>query len=460
VNHEADVAVLGLGVGGERVASTLAAAGLSVIGIEAELIGGECAYWGCVPTKMMIRAANVLAEGRRVNDLAGRAVVEPDWSVVARRLRDDATHNWDDSEAADGLREQGVQIVRGRGRFAAPDTLMVGDTKITARRGVVIATGTRASIPPVPGLGDVPYLTNREVVALESLPDAVVVLGGGAIGLEMAQTLARFGSEVTVVESAERIASNEEPEVSTVLTDVLTSEGLEIRAGVEVERAVQSAPPGTEGGGVTLHFVDGTRVTGDALVVATGRHVDLRSIGAGNAGLDEDASAIEVDEHLQAAPGIWAIGDVTGQGLYTHLASHHAEIAAAAILGRPTHAAETRAVPRVTFTEPEVGAVGLTESMAREQGLRVRIGCADASDSARGWIHLEGNAELVKLVVDGDTDTLVGATTVGPMGGEVVAMLTLAVHARVPVSALRTMIYAYPTFHRTIESAFDDLSEP
>ena len=455
-SQEADVIVLGLGVGGEQVATKLAEAGCSVIGIEAELVGGECPYWGCVPTKMMVRAANVLAEAGRVNGLAGTATVSPDWSVVARRVRDDATANWDDTEAVTRLQKAGVEIVRGRGRFASPTSIRVGEAEYTARRAVVIATGTRASIPPIPGLDEVPYLTNREAVALESLPDTVAVLGGGAVGLELAQVMARFGTHVTIVEAEDRIAAGEEPEVSHLLTEVLLGEGLEIRTGVAVEGVTRGTNDGPVAG-VVLHLADGSRVSADALLVATGRHIDLHALSAGNAGLDEDARVITVDEHLRAARGVWAIGDVTGVGAFTHLATYQAGIAAASILGRPGTVAETRAIPRVTFTDPEGGSVGLTEAEASDHDIDVLIGHADASNSARGWMHAAGDAELVKLVVDGRSGQLVGATVVGPVGGEVLAMLTLAVHARVPVATLRTMIYAYPTFHRTIESALDDL---
>jgi pyruvate/2-oxoglutarate dehydrogenase complex dihydrolipoamide dehydrogenase (E3) component len=279
-----------------------------------------------------------------------------------------------------------------------------------------------------------------------------VVMGGGAIGLEIAQATRRFGADVTVVEAADRIAFREEPEVSALLARVFAEEGIEVRVGAEVERVSGDARE------VTLHLADGSTVAGEQLLVATGRRSDLRALGVGAAGLDEDARTIEVDEHLRAAPSIYAIGDVTGLGAFTHLAVYHARIAAAEILGHDTYPAETRAIPRVTFTEPEVGAVGCTEDEARERGFDVVIGHADSSNSARGWMHAEGNAELVKLVVDREQQLLVGATVAGPMGGEVLSMLELAVHARIPVATLRSMVYAYPTFHRTIESALDSLS--
>jgi pyruvate/2-oxoglutarate dehydrogenase complex dihydrolipoamide dehydrogenase (E3) component len=454
---EVDVVVIGLGVGGEFLSTRLAEGGCSVVGIEARLVGGECPYYGCVPTKMIVRAANVLEEARRVDALAGTATVVPDWGVVARRIRKDATDDWNDAVAAKRLEDAGVRLVRGAARLVAPDRVVVdgdGDVEgeeFVATRAVVIATGSEPAVPPIDGLDAVPFITNREFVALETMPESLVVMGGGAIGLEIAQAARRFGADVTVVEAADRLAFREEPETSALLAEVFEGEGIDVRVGAGVERVSGDDRE------VTLHLADGTTVVGGRLLVATGRHVDLRALGVGAAGLDEDARAVEVDEYLRAAPGIYAVGDVTGQGAFTHVAVYHAHIAAATILGEPTHPAETRAIPRVMFTEPEVGAVGCTEAEARERGLDVVIGHADSSNSARGWMHAEGNAELIKLIVDRRDQVLVGATVAGPMGGEVLSMCTLAVHARIPVPTLRSMIYAYPTFHRTLESALDTL---
>jgi pyruvate/2-oxoglutarate dehydrogenase complex dihydrolipoamide dehydrogenase (E3) component len=204
--------------------------------------------------------------------------------------------------------------------------------------------------------------------------------------------------------------------------------------------------------------LDGGEVlTAAELLVATGRRVDLAEVGAGVVGIDEHAKAIPVDDRMRAAPGVWAIGDIVGHGAFTHMSVYHAGIVLADILGLEHHAAEYHAVPRVTFTDPEIGSVGLTEAQAREQGIVVRTGSAQVPATARGWIHKAGNEGLIKLVQDARRDVLVGATSVGPVGGEVLSMLTLAVHARIPVQRLREMIYAYPTFHRGVEDALTDL---
>ena len=216
-----DVVVIGMGVAGEAVAGGLASAGLDVVGVESRLVGGECPYWGCIPSKMMIRAAGTLAEARRVEGLAGKANVTPDWSTVAQRIRTEATADWDDKIAVDRFVEQGGQFVRGRARLVGPGRVSVEGRTVAARRGVVLATGTVPSVPPVPGLADTPYWTNREAIETTTVPESLVVIGGGAIGLELAQVFARFGAHVSVIEVADRLLAGEEPEASALVTEVL-----------------------------------------------------------------------------------------------------------------------------------------------------------------------------------------------------------------------------------------------
>jgi pyruvate/2-oxoglutarate dehydrogenase complex dihydrolipoamide dehydrogenase (E3) component len=451
-----DVVVLGLGVGGEEVAGKLAEAGLSVVGIEDRLVGGECPYWGCVPSKMMIRAGNLLAEARRVDGMAGTAQVTPDWAPVALRIRAEATDTWNDQVAVDRLVGKGARFVRGRGRLAGPGRVSVGGTEFQASRAVVVGTGTAPAIPPIAGLAGTPYWTNHEAIELETLPASLVVLGGGAIGVELAQMFARFGVRVTVVEAADALLSMEEPESSTVATEALRRDGVEVRTGVKVV-AVEH-----DNNGFTLKLSEesgpGEEVHGAALLVATGRTARLGELGLDTVDLDPTARFLAVDGRLRIAPNLWAVGDVTGQGEFTHVAMYQAGIVVADILGRPGPAADYRALPRVTFTDPEIGAVGLTERQARARGLPVRTGLAQVSSSARGWIHKAGNEGFIKLVADADRGILVGATSAGPVGGEVLSALTVAVHAEVPMETLRHMIYAYPTFHRGIEDALRDLS--
>ncbi len=451
IEQTVDVVVIGLGPGGEEVASRLADAGLTVLGVERELVGGECPYWGCVPSKMIVRAAETLAEARRVHQLAGAAHVYPDYAPVAGRIRSEATDNWDDTVAVRRFEKHGGRFVRGQATLVGPRRIRVGETVYTAAVGVVLATGSTAVRPPIPGLADAGYWTNREAIEATERPGSLVVLGGGAIGLELGQAFARFGSAVTVVEGADRLLPMEEPEVSAVIEAVLKAEGLTLRTGCRAVAVSRS------GGHITVELSDGGTVEGEQLLVAVGRRPNLRGTGLASVGLDESARAVSVDDRMRAADGLWAIGDVTGVGAFTHLAVYQAGIAADDILGIPGFAADYAALPRVTFTDPEVGSVGLSESAARVAGLDVRAGSAPVSASSRGFIHGPGNDGLIKLVCD--RDVLVGATAVGPRGGEVLSMLTLAVYARLPVTTLRRMIYAYPTFHRGVLDALADLPD-
>lgn len=453
MSEHADAVVIGMGPGGEDVAGRLAEAGLEVIGIEKRLLGGECPYWGCIPSKMMIRAANLLAEGRRMPGMAGTATVQPSWEPVARRIRDEATDDWNDKVAVDRFEAKGGRFVRGEGRISGPGQVTVGDRTIEARRAIVLATGTSSALPPIPGLACPPCWTNREAVEVERLPESLIVLGGGAIGAELSQVFARFGVEVTVIEAMGRMLPSEEPEAGALLAEVLRSEGITVRTGA-MATGVEH-----DGRGFIVTLAGGDTASAERLLVATGRQAEIGALGLDTIGLDASARWVSVDGYMRAAPGVWAVGDLTGEGAFTHVAMYQAGIAVADILGQPTAPADYRALPRVTFTDPEVGSVGLNAAQASERGIRVRVGMTRVPSSARGWIHKAGNEGFIKLIEDADRGILVGATSAGPTGGEVLSMLTLAVHAEVPTDQLRRMIYAYPTFHRAVEDALRDLSQ-
>ncbi|WP_229054631.1 NAD(P)/FAD-dependent oxidoreductase [Aeromicrobium sp. Leaf350] len=452
-----DVVVIGTGPGGEALATRLAKAGLEVVAVESRLVGGECPYWGCIPSKMFIRAANALAEARRVPQVAGTSTVEPDFSLVAKRIREEATDDWDDTVAADRLEKAGVTLVRGHGRLTGARTVEVEATdgsrpSFSARRGVVLNPGTRPSAPPIGGLAGTPYWTNREALETETLPGSLAVLGGGPIGLELAQAFARFGSVVTVLQSGPRILAPEEPEASQVITDVLTNEGVTVLTDVKVTQVEHT------GGTFTITHGDGTLQV-DQLLVAAGRTPNIDDLGLDTIGLEPDRS-LEVDDALRVAghDGLWAIGDVVGRGAFTHVSMYQAQRAGSDILGEDLPPYD-ESFPRSTFTDPEVGGVGLTEKQARDRGIDVRTGVAPLNESSRGFVHGPGNEGVVKVVVDAARGVLVGATFVGPAGGESVSGLGVAVRAEVPVEVLRNSIYAYPTFWRAVETALGDAAE-
>jgi pyruvate/2-oxoglutarate dehydrogenase complex dihydrolipoamide dehydrogenase (E3) component len=476
VAAQVDVVVIGMGPGGEFVAGELLDRGLKVVAIESELMGGECADWGCVPTKMMVRAANLLVEAGRVNGMAGSASVTRDWTPVAHRIREEATKNWNDGEAVTAFEKKGGRFIRGDARLVgaseesidlwesesgaigkkqtvspARREVAVGDIRLSPRIGVVLATGGKSSAPDILGLDGLPYWTNRDVVQLVDLPGSLAILGGGAIAVELGQVLARFGVAVTIVEVADRLLASEEPEAGAMLEEVFRAEGIKVVTGATVDRVSLT----DEVFELDLGILGCVRA--ERLLVATGRRPELGDLGVEIIGVDPTSSLIETDENMRVAPGIWAVGDVTGHGSFTHVATYQAHIAAADIVGEPIRGADYRAVPRVVYTDPEIGSVGMSEESARAKGMNVRIGLAPISKEARGWIHKVGNDGLIKLVEDRDREVLVGALSIGPCGGEVLALLTLAVHANVSTLTLKSMLYAYPTFHRAVETALADL---
>lgn len=442
---ECDVVVIGLGPGGEHVAGSLAKAGLRVVGVDERLVGGECPYFGCVPSKMMIAAAETLRESRRVAGRAGSSEVTPDWTPVADRIREQATDDWDDQVAVDRLVDAGGTFVRGRGRITAPGTVTVtaadgATTTYAASRGIVLNTGTAPAAPPVPGLAESPFWTNRDIVRITELPASLAVLGGGAIGCELAQVMATFGVEVTVIEGADRLLPPEEPEASAALQTAFEEAGITVHTGALAEQVSHGAD------GFTIGLGDRT-VTAERLLVAAGRRNNLADLGLEHAGLDPDARVLDPDERMRVADGVWAVGDITGKGAFTHVSMYQAEIVIRDLTGEDGPWADYRAVGRVTFTAPEVASVGLSEQAATEQGIKVRTASGDLG--ARGWIAEDPGP--IKLVADADRGVLVGGTAVGAMGGEVLSMIVTAIHAEIPISVLASMHFAYPTFHRSLQ---------
>ena len=450
-DNEFDVICIGAGTVSEGVASELKGTGISLAIIERELVGGECPYWGCIPSKTLLRSAEVLAEAGHARELAASRV---EWDVDFDKIAERA--NWmarylDDTKAAQSLVDEGAVVIRGEGRLTGPRTVAVGDRVMTARRGIVIGTGTSAAVPPIDGLEGVDYWTNREATLTRDLPRSMLVLGSGPIGAELAQAFARFGTEVRVIEALDRLMPAEEPEAGAELAKAFEADGIAVSLSAKAV-AVESA-----GDGIRLRLESGETLTGQRLLVAVGRRPKLDGLDLRAAGISTtERGWIEVDNRtLVAAPSIWAGGDITGIGAFTHLSWYHGKIIGRQLKGE--HAvADHRAIPRVTFTDPEIASVGLSEATARKQVTDVRVVIADSGNGTRGYINGPPGG-VIKLVADMQRNVLVGALVVGPRAGEMIAELTLAIRAEIPLMVLEDTLHAFPTFSRDLDGLFPRL---
>src|SRR5499427_2921961 len=452
-----DVVCLGGGVAGEAIAVGLENSGLTLAVVERELVGGECPYWGCVPSKTLLRSGETLTEADRSRLLAASRV---EWNVdfpkVSTRVLWMA-RNLDDSRPAAAMEATGARLFRGEGKLTDPRTVEVNGEQLTAKRAVVIANGSTASIPPVPGLDKVEFWTNRQAAIPRELPTSLAILGGGAIGVELGQAFARLGSSVRIIEAGPTFLGLEEPEVGAALRPHLEAEGIMVMLGdpcVAVEQPLMG-PPG-EHSTVVVHLKSGAAVRADRLLVATGRRPNVEAWRA--AGLAQtERGWLKVDPAtLEAQPGVFGAGDVTGLGGFTHLAYYHGQVVARRLRGIDARADHT-AVPRVTFTDPEVASVGLSEAAARERGIDVAIASADPAESARGYIH-DFHGGVMKLVGDRTRGVLVGATLVTPRAGEILGELVVAVKLGIPLKALADVIHPFPAFNRVLGESLDILA--
>lgn len=448
--QEFDVVCLGGGVAGEAIAGGLQGSGLSLAVVERELVGGECPYWGCVPSKTLLRSGEVLEEAGRARTLAASRV---DWTLdfpkVSKRVYWMA-RDLNDTNAAKALEATGARLIRGAGKLIDFRTVEVGGEQLVARKAMVIANGGTAAIPPITGLDKVEYWTNRQAVLPKDLPGSLAVLGGGAVGVELAQAFARFGTKVTMVEAGARIIGLEEPEASAALKPHLEADGIEVVEGDPCE-AVEE-----QGGSVVLHLKSGRPIAADRLLVATGRRANFEAWKA--AGLVQtERGWLKVDpETLEARAGVYGAGDVTGIGGFTHLAYYHGQIVARRLRGEDARADHT-AVPRVTYTDPEVASVGWSEQAARSRGVDVAVATVDPAETARGYIA-DFHRGTLKLVADKARGVLVGATLVTPRGGEILGELVLAVKLGTPISTLNDTIHPFPAFNRVLGTAFAELN--
>jgi pyruvate/2-oxoglutarate dehydrogenase complex dihydrolipoamide dehydrogenase (E3) component len=448
--QEFDVVCLGGGVAGEAIAGGLEGSGLTLVVIERELVGGECPYWGCMPSKTLLRSGETLKEAERARLLAASRVEwELDFPKISKRVLWMA-RDLDDTRPAAALQSTGATLVRGNGKLIDHSTVEVGGERYIARKAMVVANGSTASIPPIPGLDSVDYWTNRQATLPRELPISLAVLGGGAIGLELGQAYARFGSKVTIIEAGPRFLGLEEPEAGATLRPHLEADGIELIAGdpcVGVEKG---------DAGVVLKMKSGARVTAEQLLVATGRRANFEAWEG--AGLPRtDRGWLKVDPMtLEAATGVYGTGDVTGIGGFTHLAYYHGQVVARRLRGEDARA-DHSAVPRVTFTDPEVASVGLSEAAAREQGIDIETVSMDPAESARGYIH-DFHGGMLKLVGDRRRGVLVGATLASPRAGEILGELVLAVKVGTPLRALSDVIHPFPAFNRVLGAALGELA--
>ncbi len=448
----ADVVVLGLGSGGEVVASRAARAGLRVVGIEAALVGGECPYFACVPSKSLLLSARDHREGGDLDH-------QTSWTRAVER-RDEAAEHRDDGGAAAALRESGVHLVRGTGaitgRSGASLVVRVGHDDIRAT-SVVIGTGSAPVRPPVEGLGDVPTWTSDEALSSGELPARLLVVGGGPVGCELAQAYASFGVEVVLIERADGLLSGEPSWVGGLLSAALTEQGVDVRTGTEVRAAERSGP------GALLHLSDGTTLTGDRVLIAGGRRPRSSGLGLDSLGLalpDDGHLGIDrrcrvLDSSGRPVEGLFAVGDVTGVAPYTHTASYQGRVVAAHLSGSGRDA-DWSAIPRCVYTTPAVFSVGLGADAARAAGRAVVTASGDVGDSARAFLEREGGGR-VELVADAATGALIGATAVGPAADAWAAELALAVRTRIGAEVLADHVRAFPTWQEILQPVAEEL---
>jgi dihydrolipoamide dehydrogenase len=443
-----DVVVIGAGPAGEHAIGRMLKAGLKVALVERELIGGECSAWACIPTKTLLRPPEARDEARKV-----WGVSEPtfDWPKI-RDYRNYMTRNWKDDKQVEGYREKGVHVVKAAGKIAGPGRVEAGGEVLETER-ILISTGSYPVIPPIEGLEEAGYWTNRQATEFQEPPKSVVIAGGGPVGVELAQIFRGLGAEATVIEGSDHLLGRETPRVGELVKKLLEDDGI----GVRVGKHVASVRRDGEERVVTLD--DGEELRGQEFIVAVGRKPRAGELGLDTLGVElGEHGEAPVDERcrVKGAENVWAIGDATGVALFTHVGKYQARIAVADMLGMPAKA-DYRAIPRVVFTHPEVGAVGLTEQQAREQGIDVAVGEIQLADNiSRPSTFEEDPGGTLGVVIDRGRNVLIGAWAVAPLASEWIHQAVLAVRAEVPVETLLDTIAQFPSYTEGYLFALED----
>ncbi|MFE1168397.1 dihydrolipoyl dehydrogenase family protein [Nocardiopsis sp. NPDC058789] len=446
-----DAIVIGMGPGGETVADRLLSAGRRVAVVERDLVGGECAYWACVPTKTLLRSPEVRAEAAGAAGV-GEAALE--WPEL-RSYRDQMIRHLDDSQQAEGYEERGALVLRGDARVVGRDPwrVAVGTSEYTADH-VVVATGSGVLVPPIEGLeqlGPDVLWTNREATTLTEIPRTALVVGGSAVGVELGQFLARVGTRVTVVQRGPRLLDREEPRLCELISDQFERDGTTVHLSSQVNSVSR------DGDGVLAVLSGGERVRADVMVLATGRVPRGDQLGLAELGVEPERGALPVDDHCRVAPGLWAVGDVTARSMFTHVAKYQGRVVSANILGDDRRADYT-GVPRVVFSYPEIAAVGLTSDQAREAGLDVATSETDLTSAlARPWTMETDPRGSLGLVADRGRGVLVGAWAFGAQASEWIHTAALAIRLELPITDLRDSVPQFPTFNEGYLIALDAL---
>ncbi len=443
-----DAVLLGMGPGGETAAGRLIKGGKRVAVVERELIGGECGYWACIPSKTLLRPPEVKDEAKRA---FGTSTPTLELKEIFD-YRDWMIRELDDSGQVEGYEKKGATVIKGAGKISGPGKVEVnGETLETEH--TIVATGSASNMPPVEGLDEVTVWTNREVTTSREVPERTVIIGGGPNSIEAAQWLSRFGSEVTIVQSPDRLVNREDPKVGDLVKEALEEEGVRVLTGRKAVKARRDCE------GAVVELDDGAEVATNVVVIAAGRKPRTEGIGLESVGIEPDGKGLPIDDHcrLNGVPGVWALGDVTGVALFTHVAMYQGRIVADNILGKERRA-DYRGIPRVVFSDPEVAAAGLTEEQARNAGIDVVAFTLDVTRAiARPWTYEENPRGILSLIADRERRVLVGAWAVAPLAGEWIHQASQAIRAEIPIEKLLDSVAQFPTYSEAYLAALERL---